>query len=224
MSEAFAVPCWSWSCVPVKRVVDYNVKIRSRKTGQGVEPRQCEDVDEPVRRNRRRRGDALKEAGKAERNRRRFHRTRKAQETLRTALAMGADRGILVKTDDTTEPLAVAKILKASSPEGTARTSSSWASRRSTMTATRPARCWPRCLAGPGTFRLQGRDLGDSIAVTREVDGGLQTVKLQAAGHRHHRSAPQRAALRLAAQHHEGQEEAARQEDTRRHGVDIAPR
>ena len=59
--------------------------------------------------------------------------------------------------------------------------------------------------------------LGDGTAeVTREVDGGLQTVELKLPGHRHHGSAPQRAALRLAAQHHEGQEEADRREDRRR--------
>jgi electron transfer flavoprotein beta subunit len=60
--------------------------------------------------------------------------------------------------------------------------------------------------------------------VTREVDGGLQTVEAQAAGDRHHRSAPERAALRLAAQHHEGEEEADRRQDAADYGVDVTPR
>ena len=66
-----------------------------------------------------------------------------ASETIRTALAMGADRGILVKTDALVEPLAVAKSSRASSPPSS-RASSSWASRRSTTTATRPGKCWRR--------------------------------------------------------------------------------
>ena len=92
---------------------------------------------------------------------------------------MGADRGILVKTDGVVEPLAVAKLLKAS-PRRSSRASSSSASRRSTTTATRPARCWPRCWAGrraPSPRKLEVD--GDAVAVTREVDGGLQTVKLK---------------------------------------------
>src|SRR5512133_2953510 len=85
--------------VPVKRVVDYNVKIRVKPDGSGVElanvkmsmnPFDEISVEEALR---------LKEAAKAE-------------ETLRTALAMGADRAILVETDDLVEPLAVAKLLK----------------------------------------------------------------------------------------------------------------
>ena len=64
---------------------------------------------------------------------------------------------------------------------------------------------WPQ-----GTFASKVEVAGDSVNVTREVDGGLETVKLNAAGGRHHRSAAQRAALCLAAQHHEGQVEAAR--------------
>ena len=71
----------------------------------------------------------------------------KAQETLRTALAMGADRAILVQTDEEVEPLAVAKIL-ARSPRRSSRSWSFSASRRSTTTTTRPARCSPRCSAG----------------------------------------------------------------------------
>ena len=98
--------------VPVKRVVDYNVKIRVKPDGSGVElanikmsmnPFDEIAVEEAVR---------LKEQGKATEIVAVSIGPQQAQETIRTALAMGADRGILVKTDQTVEPLAVAKILK----------------------------------------------------------------------------------------------------------------
>jgi electron transfer flavoprotein beta subunit len=98
--------------VPVKRVVDYNVKIRVKPDGTGVElanvkmsmnPFDEISVEEALR---------LKEAGKAEEVVVVTIGPAKAEETLRTALAMGADRGVLVETDDVVEPLAVAKILK----------------------------------------------------------------------------------------------------------------
>ena len=100
--------------VPVKRVVDYNVKIRVKGDGSGVElanvkmsmnPFDEIAVEEALR---------LKEAGKVEEVIVVSIGPAQAQETIRTALAMGADRGILVKVDDIVEPLAVAKILKAS--------------------------------------------------------------------------------------------------------------
>ncbi|KHK88806.1 electron transfer flavoprotein subunit beta/FixA family protein, partial [Novosphingobium malaysiense] len=99
--------------VPVKRVIDYNVKPRVKSDGTGVDlanvkmsmnPFDEIAVEEAIR---------LKEAGKAEEIIAVSIGPAKAQETLRTALAMGADRAILVQTDDEVEPLAVAKILKA---------------------------------------------------------------------------------------------------------------
>ena len=98
--------------VAVKRVVDYNVKIRVKADGSGVElanvkmsmnPFDEIGVEEAVR---------LKEAGKATEVVAVSIGPQQAQETLRTALAMGADRAILIKTDAVVEPLAVAKILK----------------------------------------------------------------------------------------------------------------
>ena len=98
--------------VPVKRVVDYNVKIRVKADGSGVElanvkmsmnPFDEIAVEEALR---------LKEAGKATEVIVVSIGPQQATETLRTGLAMGADRGILVKTDETVEPLAVAKILE----------------------------------------------------------------------------------------------------------------
>jgi electron transfer flavoprotein beta subunit len=97
--------------LPVKRVIDYNVKVRVKPDDRG-RSRQCEDVDEPVRRNRRRRGVRLKEAGTATEVVAVSIGPQQAQETIRTALAMGGDRGILIKTDETVEPLGVAKLLK----------------------------------------------------------------------------------------------------------------
>ena len=105
------------------------------------------------------------------------------QETLRTALAMGADRAILVDTDVDVQPLAVAKVLQGHRRQGTARSSSSWASRRSITTATSRGRCSPRCSAGRRrrSFR-RFAPAGDHADVTREVDGGLEnlTIKLPA--------------------------------------------
>src|SRR5512134_112979 len=98
--------------VPVKRVVDYNVKVRVKADGTGVElanvkmsmnPFDEIGVEEAIR---------LKEAGKAEEIIVVSIGPAQAAETLRTALAMGADRAILVKVDEAVEPLAVAKILK----------------------------------------------------------------------------------------------------------------
>src|SRR4029453_17189796 len=98
--------------VAVKRVVDYNVKIRVKADGSGVElanvkmsmnPFDEIGVEEAVR---------LREAGKASEVVAVSIGPQQAQETIRTALGMGADRGILVKVDGTVEPLAVAKILK----------------------------------------------------------------------------------------------------------------
>jgi electron transfer flavoprotein beta subunit len=81
-------------------------------------------------------------------------------------------------------------------------------------------------LTGPsaGHLRQRGHVDGDSVTVTREVDGGLETVKLSLPGDRHHRPAPQRAALCLAAQHHEGEVQAARAEGACRLRRRCAPR
>jgi len=141
--------------VPVKRVVDYNVKVRVKSDGSGVElanvkmsmnPFDEIAVEEALR---------LKEAGKATEVVVVSIGPAQASETLRTGLAMGADRGILVKVEGNAEPLAVAKLLKAIADEEkpglrTKRSPalSSSASRPSTTTAIRPARCSPPCSAG----------------------------------------------------------------------------
>ncbi|HEY4820890.1 MAG TPA: electron transfer flavoprotein subunit beta/FixA family protein, partial [Xanthobacteraceae bacterium] len=166
--------------VPVKRVVDYNVKIRVRADGTGVElanvkmsmnPFDEIAVEEAIR---------LKEAGKATEIVAVSIGPQQASETIRTALAMGADRGILVKVDQVVEPLAVAKILKAiveAEKPGLVILGKQAIDDDCNQTGQMLAALlgWPQ-----GTFASKLVVDGDSILVTREVDGGLQTVKLKA--------------------------------------------
>jgi len=165
--------------VPVKRVVDYNVKIRVKADGSGVElanvkmsmnPFDEIAVEEALR---------LKEAGKASEVVVVSIGPAQAQETIRTGLAMGADRGILVKTDTTVEPLAVAKLLKAViGNENPGLVILGKQAIDDDMNAT------GQMLAaltgwGQGTFASKVVVGDGSIDVTREVDGGLQTVSLK---------------------------------------------
>ncbi|MFY9828392.1 MAG: electron transfer flavoprotein subunit beta/FixA family protein [Rhodoplanes sp.] len=166
--------------VTVKRVVDYNVKIRVKSDGSGVElanvkmsmnPFDEIGVEEAIR---------LKEAGKATEIIAVSIGPAQAAETIRTALAMGADRGILVKTDGVIEPLAVAKILKKVVEEenpGLVILGKQAIDDDSNQTGQMLAALlnWPQ-----GTFASKVTIEGDGILVTREVDGGLQTVKLKA--------------------------------------------
>ncbi|MEZ5744287.1 MAG: electron transfer flavoprotein subunit beta/FixA family protein [Sphingomonadaceae bacterium] len=164
--------------VPVKRVIDYNVKPRVKSDGTGVDlanvkmsmnPFDEIAVEEAIR---------LKEAGKAEEIVAVSIGPAKAQETLRTALAMGADRAILVETDDEVEPLAVAKILKAIVDEeapGLTILGKQAIDDDSNQTGQMLAALLGR---PQGTFASKVEIDGDSVSVTREVDGGLETVKL----------------------------------------------
>src|ERR1700760_2793911 len=165
--------------VPVKRVVDYNVKVRVKSDGTGVElanvkmsmnPFDEIAVEEALR---------LKEAGKATEIVAVSIGPAQAAETIRTGLAMGADRGILVKTDAPPEPLAVAKILKAiveAEKPGLVILGKQAIDDDSNQTGQMLAALldWPQ-----GTFASKLTVDGDSISVTREVDGGFQTVKLK---------------------------------------------
>ncbi|MPZ56630.1 MAG: electron transfer flavoprotein subunit beta/FixA family protein [Rhizobiales bacterium] len=165
--------------VPVKRVVDYNVKIRVKADGSGVElanvkmsmnPFDEIAVEEALR---------LKEAGKATEIVCVSIGPAQASETIRTGLAMGADRGILVKTDTALEPLAVAKVLKAiveAEQPGLVILGKQAIDDDSNQTGQMLAALlgWPQ-----GTFASKIVIEGDEIAVTREVDGGLQTVRLK---------------------------------------------
>ncbi len=164
--------------VPVKRVVDFNVKIRVKADGSGVElanvkmsmnPFDEIAVEEAIR---------LKEAGKATEIVAISIGPAQAAETIRTALAMGADRGILVKTDTAVEPLAVAKILKAiveAEQPGLVIMGKQAIDDDCNQTGQMLAALlgWPQ-----GTFASKLVLEGTDVVVTREIDGGLQTVKL----------------------------------------------
>jgi electron transfer flavoprotein beta subunit len=165
--------------VPVKRVVDFNVKVRVKPDGSGVDlanvkmsmnPFDEIAVEEAIR---------LKEKGQASEIVAVSIGPAQAAETIRTALAMGADRGIHVKIDGTVEPLAVAKILKAVVDEekpGLVILGKQAIDDDSNQTGQMLAALlgWPQ-----GTFASKITIDGDAISVTREIDGGLQTVKLK---------------------------------------------
>ena len=164
--------------VPVKRVVDYNVKVRVKADGSGVElanvkmsmnPFDEISVEEALR---------LKEAGQAEEVVIVSVGPQQAQETIRTALAMGADRGILVKTDELVEPLDVAKIIKgvvAEENPGLVVVGKQAIDDDSNQTGQMLAALlgWSQ-----GTFASEVTLGGDKATVVREVDGGLQTVEI----------------------------------------------
>ncbi|AKM08219.1 electron transfer flavoprotein subunit beta/FixA family protein [Pelagerythrobacter marensis] len=164
--------------VPVKRVIDYNVKPRVKTDGSGVDlanvkmsmnPFDEIAVEEAIR---------IKEAGKAEEIVAVSIGPAKAQETLRTALAMGADRAILVQTDDEVEPLAVAKILKAiyeAEQPGLVILGKQAIDDDSNQTGQMLAALTGR---PQGTFANTVEIDGESVTVKREIDGGLETVKL----------------------------------------------
>ncbi|MHC2432642.1 electron transfer flavoprotein subunit beta/FixA family protein [Bradyrhizobium sp. USDA 4451] len=165
--------------VPVKRVVDYNVKVRLKGDGSGVElanvkmsmnPFDEIAVEEALR---------LKEAGKATEVVVVSIGLAQASETIRTGLAMGADRGILVKAEGTVEPLAVAKILKKVAEEeqpGLIILGKQAIDDDSNQTGQMLAALlgWSQA-----TFASKLEVEGSDFKVTREVDGGLQTVKLK---------------------------------------------
>ncbi|MFK4583787.1 electron transfer flavoprotein subunit beta/FixA family protein [Bradyrhizobium ottawaense] len=165
--------------VPVKRVVDYNVKVRVKDDGSGVELANAKmsmnpfdeiAVEEALR---------LKEAGKATEVVVVSIGPAQASETIRTGLAMGADRGILVKAEGSVEPLAVAKILKKVAEEeqpGLIILGKQAIDDDSNQTGQMLAALlgWSQA-----TFASKLEVEGSDFKVTREVDGGLQTVKLK---------------------------------------------
>ena len=164
--------------VPVKRVIDYNVKIRVKADGTGVETQNVKmsmnpfdeiSVEEAVR---------LKEAGIATDVVAVSMGPQQCTETIRTALAMGADRGIHVKTDDALEPLAVAKMLKALAEK----------EEPQLIIVGKQAIDDDCNQTGQMTSALLGwsqacfasvlKAEGDKATVTREIDGGLETIEI----------------------------------------------
>jgi len=202
--------------VPVKRVVDYNVKIRVKPDGSGVDLTNVKMSMNPFDEIAVEEATRLKEAGKATEIVAISIGPQQASETIRTALAMGADRGILVKTDTTVEPLGVAKILKAlveAEKPGLVILGKQAIDDDSNQTGQMLAALlgWPQ-----GTFASKLGIDGEAILVTREVDGGLQTVKLKSPAIITTDLRP--TALCIAPEHHEGQEEADRRKDARGRG------
>ena len=164
--------------VAVKRVIDYNVKVRVKADNTGVETANVKmsmnpfdeiAIEEAIR---------LKEAGTAEEIVAVSMGPQQCQETIRTALAMGADRGVLVKTDDELQPLAVAKLMKAVVDEeqpGLIILGKQAIDDVSNQTGQMLAALlgWPQA-----TFASKVEIAGDKAKVTREVDGGLETIEI----------------------------------------------
>ena len=165
--------------VPIKRVVDYNVKIRVKSDNSGVElanvkmsmnPFDEIAVEEAIR---------LKEAGNVSEIIILSVGPQQSQETIRTALAMGADRGILIKTDELVEPLNVAKLIKAVSDEENPEIII--LGKQAIDDDSNQTGQMLSALLGwsQGTFASELKISDGKINVIREVDGGLQTIDLK---------------------------------------------
>ncbi len=165
--------------VAVKRVIDYNVKVRVKADRSGVDlanvkmsmnPFDEIAVEEALR---------LREAGNADEIIALSIGVQQCQETIRTALAMGADRGILIRTDAEIEPLAVAKLMKAiveREQPGLVVTGKQSIDGDNTQTGQMLAALlgWPQ-----GTFAYRIEIDGAEMNLTREIDGGLETIRLR---------------------------------------------
>jgi electron transfer flavoprotein beta subunit len=169
--------------VPVKRVIDYNVKVRVKADGSGVDLANVKMSMNPFDEIAVEQAIRLKEAGKADEVIAVSIGVKQAQETLRTALAMGADRAILVEAADDVhtdiEPLTVAKILKAIiDVENPGVVLCGKQAIDNDMNATGQMLA---ALTGwaQATFASEIDIDGDTATVTREVDGGLQTIKVK---------------------------------------------
>jgi len=164
--------------VPVKRVVDYNVKVRVKSDGTGVDIANVKMSMNPFDEIAVEEATRLKEKGVVTEIIAVSVGPTQCQETLRTAMAIGADRGILVETTDDVQPLAVAKVLKAlvdkEKPDliilgkQAIDDDSNQTGQMLAALANLPQ----------GTFASKVEVAGGKVAVTREVDGGLETVSL----------------------------------------------
>ena len=209
--------------VPVKRVIDANVKVRVKADQTGVELTNvkmamnpfCEiAVEQAVR---------MKEAGTASEVIVVSAGAQQAQETIRTGLAMGADRGILIQSDGPLEPLAIAKLLKAVVEKESAEL----------VIMGKQAIDGDNNQTGQMLAALLGWPQGTFVSKIEAADGGLNVDPRgrrrpgepgpEAAGGGHRGLAPQPAALCLAAQHHEGEEEADRHPHARGSGRRCQP-
>jgi electron transfer flavoprotein beta subunit len=165
--------------VPVKRVIDYNVKVRVKADGSGVDLANVKMSMNPFDEIAVEQAVRLKEKGNATEVVVVSIGPQQASETIRTALAMGADRGILVKTDQMVEPLAVAKILKVLVDEekpGFVITGKQAIDDDANQVGQMLAALlgWPQ-----GTFAHSMELVEGGAKITREIDGGLQTVEVK---------------------------------------------
>jgi electron transfer flavoprotein beta subunit len=164
--------------VPVKRVIDYNVKVRVRPDQTGVDLANVKMSMNPFDEIATEEAVRLKEKGVATEVIAVSIGPIQAQETIRTALAMGADRGILIQTDVDVDPLAVAKLLKAviaeESPDLVVMGKQAIDGDNNAVGQMLAALLdWPQA-----TFASKIEVSGDKASVTREIDGGLQTLEV----------------------------------------------
>ena len=164
--------------VTVKRVIDYNVQIRVKADGSGVEKDNVKMSMNPPDENAVEEALRIKEAGKADEIIILTIGNDKAQETIRTALAMGADRGILIKTDNDLEPLAISKIISKVAEEE--KPSIILMGKQAidddcnqTGQMTSALLNWPQA-----TFASKIEIDGQNAIVTREIDEGLERIKV----------------------------------------------
>ena len=165
--------------VPIKRVVDYNVKIRVKSDNSGVELSNVKMSMNPFDEIAVEEAIKLKESGTISEIVVMSIGPQQSQETIRTALAMGADRGVLIKTDELVEPLNVAKLIKALSDEESPdliilgkQAIDDVSNQTGQMLAALLG--WSQ-----GTFASELKINGDKASVTREIDGGLQTLEIK---------------------------------------------
>ena len=165
--------------VPIKRVVDYNVKIRVKSDNSGVELSNVKMSMNPFDEIAVEEAIKLKEAGTVSEIIVLSIGPQQSQETIRTALAMGADRGVLVKTDELVEPLNVAKLIKAVSEEENPdliilgkQAIDDDSNQTGQMLAALLG--WSQ-----GTFASELKINDGKASVVREIDGGLQTLEIK---------------------------------------------
>ena len=165
--------------VAVKRVIDYNVQVRVKNDGTGVEKENVKMSMNPPDENAVEEALRIKESGKADEIIILSIGVEKSQETIRTALAMGADRGILIKTDNEVEPLGVSKIIAkiaADEKPGIILLGKQAIDDDCNQTAQMVSALlnWPQ-----GTFASKIEIEDDSVVITREIDEGLEKIKVK---------------------------------------------
>ena len=165
--------------VAVKRVIDYNVQVRVKNDGTGVEKENVKMSMNPPDENAVEEALRIKESGKADEIIILSIGVEKSQETIRTALAMGADRGILIKTDHDVEPLGVSKLIaKIAEDEkpGIILLGKQAIDDDCNQTAQMVSALlnWPQ-----GTFASKIEIEDDSVVITREIDEGLEKIKVK---------------------------------------------